>query len=260
MRCRSTRVSSPPSSAAAAITCRAGTTTAASQSSSNVGGGGSSANDAEASPGGRSLGEAHGGGPGIASRTSTKGPASSTGTALARARGAPDAATDLTRLALRLTPATARDDLISRSLSLAACLDDASQLPEIRAVLEPLIEQLPSGSTRVRALLQLAYAPDDDVDTALVLLEQAHDHAGEDWTLLAHIQAYLSNLAFLGRCSLHRACEEARRAVAYAEHAGHPAFWGERCPCWVSGRLCWASLHLKRSGYGPWGWASQTTS
>ena len=73
----------------------------------------------------------------------------------ARARGAPDAAAELVELALQLTPVES-PSFASLRLELADHLYLAGDFQRAAEVLEELVDTLPGGDTRARAMLSLA--------------------------------------------------------------------------------------------------------
>jgi DNA-binding CsgD family transcriptional regulator len=92
----------------------------------------------------------------------------------ARARGAPDAAAELVELALQLTPAGS-PSVARLRLELADHLYLAGDFQRAAAVLEELVDTLPGGDTRARAMLSLAEIAywRDGESTAVRLAERA---------------------------------------------------------------------------------------
>jgi hypothetical protein len=79
-----------------------------------------------------------------------------TASAVAASRGASGAAAELAELSLSLTPTTAGEGVVRRRQLLAADHHYASgDVERLRAILEPLVEQLPPGAERARVLRRL---------------------------------------------------------------------------------------------------------
>jgi DNA-binding CsgD family transcriptional regulator/KaiC/GvpD/RAD55 family RecA-like ATPase len=72
-------------------------------------------------------------------------------------RGAPDAAADLLRTACRLTPPADRDALAFRRVALGRIMHQAGDVPGAAVELESLVDALPPGPVRARALYHLMY-------------------------------------------------------------------------------------------------------
>jgi DNA-binding NarL/FixJ family response regulator len=136
-------------------------------------------------------------------------------------RGAPEVAAELLEHAARLTPMDGLEQRHARLLGAAEQQWLAGQYATARRHLEGLVDKLPSGPTRARALAQLGYLRNDDFDLGTALLKQALVEAGDDHGLRADIEKQLgqvySNLGdFFGML------EHANAAVASAERAGDP--------------------------------------
>jgi len=139
----------------------------------------------------------------------------------ASARGAPEVAAELLEHAARLTPIDAREQRHTRLLSAAEQHWLAGQYATARRHLERLVDELPSGHIRARALAQLGYLRTDDFDLGNALLEQALVEAGDDHALRADIENKLGSVcANLG--DFFGMLEHANAAVASAELAGDP--------------------------------------
>jgi DNA-binding CsgD family transcriptional regulator len=139
----------------------------------------------------------------------------------AAVRGAPEVAAELLEHAARLTPLDAREQRQTRLLAAAEQHWLAGQYASARRHLERLVEELPGGPTRARALAQLGYLRNDDFDLGTALLKQALVEAEDDHALRAEIENQLaqvySNLGdFFGML------EHADSAVASAERAEDP--------------------------------------
>ncbi|HYB25016.1 MAG TPA: tetratricopeptide repeat protein [Solirubrobacteraceae bacterium] len=90
-----------------------------------------------------------------------------------------------------------------------------------RELLEALIPELPPGTTRARALAQLAPTRTDDSSVNEALMEQALAEAGDQHRLRAQIEWSLALLCS-NRGKFAAMLEHANRAVAFAERAGDP--------------------------------------
>ncbi|HUA44660.1 MAG TPA: AAA family ATPase [Solirubrobacteraceae bacterium] len=139
----------------------------------------------------------------------------------AAVRGAPEAAAELLEHAARLTPMDALEQRHTRLLAAAEQHWLAGEYATARVHLQELVDKLPSGPTRARALAQLGYLRTDDFDLGTALLKEALVEAGEDHSLRAEIEKQLGQLYsnigdFLGML------EHANAAVASAERAGDP--------------------------------------
>src|SRR5207302_777624 len=86
--------------------------------------------------------------------------------------GAPAAAAELAELAVRLTPATARDRLRERRVEAAGYHLPAGDLAKSAAILEHLAEEVPAGGARADALLLLA-SSQQSFERSLDLAERA---------------------------------------------------------------------------------------
>jgi DNA-binding CsgD family transcriptional regulator len=133
----------------------------------------------------------------------------------ARLRGAPDSASELTELAIRLLP-EGSESADSLRLDLADHLYLASDFQHAAEVLERLTEELESGDLRARALLVLAeidfWRKGESVATALV--EEALRDAREP-IVQARCQAAIAMYA--GTVDLAKAAAAARAALVLLE-------------------------------------------
>jgi DNA-binding CsgD family transcriptional regulator len=121
-----------------------------------------------------------------------------TASAVAASRGASGAAAELAELSLSLTPTTAGDGVLLRRQLLAADHHYASgDVERLRAILEPLVEQLPPGAERARVLRRLGESSFDDFERSERLLEQAFIEAETDARLKAEIVMARVMTAFL---------------------------------------------------------------
>jgi DNA-binding CsgD family transcriptional regulator/predicted ATPase len=136
-------------------------------------------------------------------------------------RGAPETAAELLEHAGRLTPVANTDARDARTVAAAEQHHAAGDIERARALLEGLLEQLPPGALRARALLQLARTRMDDFDASAALLREALTHGHEHARVSARAQLLLSELAGNGGDS-GTAMEHARAAVVLAERAEDP--------------------------------------
>ena len=133
----------------------------------------------------------------------------------ARARGAPDAAAELSELAVR---ATAVDDLVSRQRRTqmqAGNLFDAGDPRRAREIIEALLPALEPGAVRAEALYRLSSFAWKDLRRVSSLLQQALSEAEE-----GHLRSQiLSDLAWVGldMGELAVASERAETALEVAE-------------------------------------------
>jgi DNA-binding CsgD family transcriptional regulator len=139
--------------------------------------------------------------------------------AQASVRGAPEAAAELEREAIRLTPATDVSGREERAFAAVGHLIDAGAVAEASTMLERLLAGPVSGPRRTHALLA-AYVIEPDQERATTLVQDALRHAGSD--------PYARTLALLSVSSdaWHRGDEvaeaTARQALASAEACGEP--------------------------------------
>jgi DNA-binding NarL/FixJ family response regulator len=140
--------------------------------------------------------------------------------AQARARGAPDAAAELARLGLSLTPASEPQRRADRTLALAGYFADAGRSGDVRASLDELLSGELTGTRRAQALLTRSYA-EWDFDARDRLVDEALVHAGDDVALRARLLLAAGHHQML-REDLAAAEPLARQALAEAESAGNP--------------------------------------
>jgi DNA-binding CsgD family transcriptional regulator len=132
-------------------------------------------------------------------------------------RGAPAAAAELARLAAELTPPDAVDERADRLITAAEHHRLAGEHAATRALLRPLVDVLPSGPRRARALFCLGWT--EAIGRGQELCEQALVEAEGAPALTAairHLLGYVELVA--GR--LNRAREQAAAAVDDANAAG----------------------------------------
>lgn len=136
----------------------------------------------------------------------------------AAGRGAPEAAATLLEHAARLTPADAVDALHWRRVRSAERHFDSGDAARARRTLESVLPELPAGTIRARALLQLAKVRFDDFEVARQLAEAGLLDAVGDERLAAQIESLLGELySNLGDRSA--ASHHARAAVGHAERS-----------------------------------------
>jgi DNA-binding CsgD family transcriptional regulator len=132
----------------------------------------------------------------------------------AAARGAPEEAAELLELAIGLTPEADEAESTRRKLDAAASHYSAGDVPRTRALLEPLLAELPAGRERARAALELAWTTDTKLSKRR--LERAIADAGNDPTLLLGARYRLAYVTLmLG--SVGEARTHARVALELAE-------------------------------------------
>ena len=141
--------------------------------------------------------------------------------AQATRRGAPEVAAALLEQAARLTPADAEPAVHSRLIAAAEQHYASGDLPRSRSVLESLLDQLPPGATRARALLQLAKLRFDDFSIASGLAEEALRNAASQDRLGAQIELVRAELC-VNAGDQRASAEHATAAVQHAERANDP--------------------------------------
>jgi DNA-binding CsgD family transcriptional regulator len=139
----------------------------------------------------------------------------------AAARAAPAAAVDLVELALNLTPASALDARVNRSIDLAGYLKQAGEPVRSAAILEDLIGQAAAGPLRARARLNLAAIVHESGTPARAvgLCEAAIVDAAGDQEHLARAHA---TLAAVDVEDFDRGTEHAEAAYAILEALARP--------------------------------------
>ena len=135
--------------------------------------------------------------------------------AAAAARGAADAAAQLSELALDFTSLTQVEDVRRRRLSAAGHLQIAGEVARSRKILEQLLETLPAGRMRSQAM-QVLYFLMDDWALSGRMAEQALAEAPDDPAIAARSHSYLSS-AWLHLGDIPRARAHAHHAVQLAE-------------------------------------------
>jgi DNA-binding NarL/FixJ family response regulator len=139
----------------------------------------------------------------------------------ARARGAPDAAAELARQAIRLTPPadSARRD--ERVIGAARYLIDAGQIADARQLLDELLAGPVAGALRARALLDVS-ATEEDFERIGRLAEEALEHADAGSALRVHA-LLVTGVHRLEQGDIAAGEKLARQALAEAEKLGDPA-------------------------------------
>ena len=133
----------------------------------------------------------------------------------AATRGAPASAAELAELAVRLTPASARDRLRERRVDAARYHLPAGDLAKSAAILEGLAEESPPGGARADALLLLASAQ-QSFERSLELAASALVDAQGDDVRIAKIECYIGELLVV-QGAPEQALEHARAALEAAE-------------------------------------------
>jgi DNA-binding CsgD family transcriptional regulator/tetratricopeptide (TPR) repeat protein len=144
----------------------------------------------------------------------------------AAGRGAPEIAAELLEHARRLTPTDAVEARRSRTIAAAEQHFVAGDIDRARAVLEELLETVPGGPIRGRALIALAKVRKDDFDASAALLDEALSQAEAHHRVNAQAQSLLSEL-WANRGDPAAAIEHARAAVSLAEKTGDPGLLAE---------------------------------
>jgi DNA-binding CsgD family transcriptional regulator len=139
---------------------------------------------------------------------------------LAENRGALSAAADLTDLALQLSPPN-DSQIVERRLQAARRHFAAGDVPRSRALAQELVDTLPAGVERARALIVLAEAWSGFHDKMKPLRERAVVEAADDDRVLAPALRNLAQFDFVtGNPAL--ALNLAQQSVAAADRTGDP--------------------------------------
>jgi DNA-binding CsgD family transcriptional regulator len=139
----------------------------------------------------------------------------------ARARGAPEAAFDLTEQALELTPPDRTADVQQRRVRAAEYRYHAGELTRARDLLEAVLKETPAGHIRadaLRVLGEIRYH-EQSYPEAVELFEQALEHGIGDAALASTVEHHLA-YASTAAGAFARAESHARRALALAEQLG----------------------------------------
>jgi DNA-binding CsgD family transcriptional regulator len=159
------------------------------------------------------------------------GPDSSVASALksaarrARARGAPDAALELTEEALRLTPPGRKRERAHLTLGAAEACVAVGDLGRARTLFERVVDEQPAGSLRARALMELARIVDDG-EVATRMASQALAEAVDDLPLRMEIKRSAAMRAWATAQHLSIALTHARESLRLAEEVGDNDAYG----------------------------------
>jgi DNA-binding CsgD family transcriptional regulator len=140
-----------------------------------------------------------------------------------RARGAPDAAAELSELARQLTPVEDEEAMRRRSLGAAEYHFDAGDAPRAIALLQEAAETSPPGHGRAEILYRLSSMSWMNLERGVrAPLEQALPEASEDPELLTGIHVDLTWVAiYLG--DLSAASEHSEKAIEHASAVTDPS-------------------------------------
>jgi DNA-binding CsgD family transcriptional regulator len=134
-------------------------------------------------------------------------------------RAAPASAAELADLAVRLTPPDDLSRLRVRERVAAEHHYQAGDVARARKILERLIGELPPGTERARALLQLAETRSGDLNAMLPPREQAVIEAADDDRVLVEALRWLTQTLFVaGRPA--EALARAREGLSAAKRTG----------------------------------------
>jgi DNA-binding CsgD family transcriptional regulator len=139
----------------------------------------------------------------------------------ALARGAPDAAAELTELAIRLTPTPALEATPTRTVALSEFLFQAGDTERATELLERVADALPAGPDRADALYRLALFACNNIARACTLLQRALNELGDESApeLRARIFTELAWVGILGG-DLRDGVEHSESARAVARESG----------------------------------------
>ena len=141
--------------------------------------------------------------------------------AQARARGAPDAASELAGLARRLTPADLTDSVRRRGLAEAEYARTAGDPERAERIVESLLATWPPGSGRGSALALLAFIRIGlNSRTSLVVIQQALAEAGNDDRLRMRCEGLLTGTLDLLGDDVAEALAHGRAELEIAERLG----------------------------------------
>ena len=152
----------------------------------------------------------------------------------ARARGAPEAAFDLTEQALALTPPGRTAEVQQRSVRAAEYRYHAGELARARDLLGPVLTQAPAGRVRADALRVLGeiHYHERSFPEAVELFEQALEHGSGDAALASTIELHLA-YASAAAGDFPGAEPHARRALVLAEQLGSEPRLAEAIAVWA---------------------------
>jgi DNA-binding CsgD family transcriptional regulator len=166
-----------------------------------------------------------------------------TAAARATARGAPATAAELAERAGTLTPAGEPEERARRLLDAADLHTLAGDYRRACALLEGLVEALPPGPLRARALQRLAYL-DTEGARNRERAERALAEAGDDDHLLAEIHLTIANNELLS-AEPDVAAVHAEAAAKHARRAGDP-YLQARALTELAGQHCWRGQGVQR--------------
>lgn len=128
-------------------------------------------------------------------------------------------AAELARAAVTLTPPEALADRVRRATLAAQWFCQVGEWGQARAIVEPLLEQVPPGPLRARCLVAAADAQGQEVADALTVLREAIDQPGVEPEVL--VRALVNRAAaMLASGNLESARAAAAEAAARADQAG----------------------------------------
>jgi DNA-binding CsgD family transcriptional regulator len=133
-------------------------------------------------------------------------------------RGAPASAAELAELAARRTPLEDPEGRWRRRTEAGLRHATAGDLPRARALLEPLVDEIPPGPHRAPVLMNLADTRWDDIAAMISLAEQALAEIGDDDASRARLHSLLGEYLWSG--GVAAMLEHLRAALAAAERAG----------------------------------------
>jgi hypothetical protein len=167
-----------------------------------------------------------------------------TAAARAAARGAPATAAELAERAGALTPVREPEERARRLLDAADLHTLAGDYRPACALLDGLVDALPPGPLRARALQRLAYLHTEG-ETRRERAERALAEAGDDdHHLLSEIHLTIANNALLG-AEPDVAAVHAEAAAKHARRARDP-YLQARALTELAGQRCWRGQGLQR--------------
>jgi DNA-binding CsgD family transcriptional regulator len=166
-----------------------------------------------------------------------------TAAARAAARGAPATAAELAERAGTLTPAREPEERARRLLDAADLHTLAGDYRRASVLLEGLVDALPPGPRRARALQRLAYL-DIEGDSNRERAERALADAGDDDHLLAEIHLTIANNELLS-AEPDVAAVHVEAAAEHARRAGDPHLQS-RALTELAGQRCWRGHGVQR--------------
>jgi DNA-binding CsgD family transcriptional regulator len=151
------------------------------------------------------------------------------GAAVARSRGAPSAAAELSEQAAQLTPLADAAAARRRKSDAGYFHFESGDSRRALAMLEEVAEELSAGADRAEVLIRLARVRSysDDLQAATNLFLQAAAEAGDESLTRARALEGAATQLFRRRRELEAAVEYAKRAAALAGELGEQALVGE---------------------------------